>query len=57
MNETEFHRLDLGVTKCYLIKCLSGHLLVDTGYSSDEYNRIAAGVLAGSWVHASEESG
>jgi len=31
MNENEFYSLDLGITKCYLVKCLGGFLLVDTG--------------------------
>ena len=35
MNENEFYSLDLGITKCYLIKCLGGFFLVDTGYRSD----------------------
>ena len=35
MNENEFYSLDLGITKCYLVKCLGGFLLVDTGYRSD----------------------
>jgi len=27
-----FYRLNLGITKCYLLKCTDGYLLIDTGY-------------------------
>lgn len=32
---SKFYCLDLGITKCYLIQCKDGYLLVDTGYNSD----------------------
>jgi hydroxyacylglutathione hydrolase len=31
----DFHRINLGITKCYLLKCLDGYLLIDTGYPTD----------------------
>ena len=30
---SEFHRINLGVTKCFLLKCTDGYLLIDTAYS------------------------
>lgn len=35
----KYLRLDLGITKVYLIQCTEGFLLVDTGYEKD-YNRF-----------------
>jgi glyoxylase-like metal-dependent hydrolase (beta-lactamase superfamily II) len=29
------YRLDLGITKCYLVGCSDGYLLIDTGYPKD----------------------
>ena len=30
-----FYRLDLGITKCYLLECSEGYLLIDTAYPRD----------------------
>jgi hydroxyacylglutathione hydrolase len=30
-----FYRLDLGITKCYLLECSEGYLLIDTAYPKD----------------------
>ncbi len=35
MGEKPFFRLNLGITKCYLLECTGGYLLVDTGYTTD----------------------
>jgi glyoxylase-like metal-dependent hydrolase (beta-lactamase superfamily II) len=34
-----FYRLNLGITKCYLLKCPEGYLLIDTAYPND-YDRF-----------------
>jgi glyoxylase-like metal-dependent hydrolase (beta-lactamase superfamily II) len=34
-----FYCLDLGITKCYLLECREGYLLIDTSYSKD-YKRF-----------------
>jgi hydroxyacylglutathione hydrolase len=38
-----FHRLDLGITTCYLLECSRGYLLVDTAYARD-YGRFAKAI-------------
>ncbi|MHC1685230.1 MAG: MBL fold metallo-hydrolase [Clostridiaceae bacterium] len=32
---SKFYCLNLGITKCYLLKCIEGYLLIDTGYYTD----------------------
>ncbi|WP_069999940.1 MBL fold metallo-hydrolase [Cellulosilyticum sp. I15G10I2] len=39
MNQS-FYCLDLGITKCYLLACADGYLLIDTGYSSDYHKFV-----------------
>jgi glyoxylase-like metal-dependent hydrolase (beta-lactamase superfamily II) len=33
--DRHFQRIDLGITKCYLLECPGGYLLVDTAYPDD----------------------
>ena len=40
-----FCRLNLGITKCYLLKCREGYLLIDTAYPN-EYNRFLKAIGA-----------
>ena len=35
----KFHRIDLGVTKVFLLECPGGYLLIDTGYE-DTYSKF-----------------
>jgi glyoxylase-like metal-dependent hydrolase (beta-lactamase superfamily II) len=39
-----FHRIDLGITKCYLLKCKDGYLLIDTAYTR-KYNNFKLKLL------------
>ena len=40
-----FYRLNLGITKCYLLKCPEGYLLIDTAYPKD-YDRFRKAIGA-----------
>ena len=46
MERKRFFRLDLGITKCYLLECVGGYLQIDTAYpSSYRRYRKAIGTL------------
>jgi hydroxyacylglutathione hydrolase len=38
-----FYRLNLGITKCYLLECSGGYLLIDTAYPKD-YQRFVKAI-------------
>lgn len=40
-----FYRLNLGITKCYLLKCPEGYLLIDTAYAN-EYDKFLTAIDA-----------
>jgi hydroxyacylglutathione hydrolase len=40
-----FYRLNLGITKCYLLRCPEGYLLIDTAYPN-EYDRFRKAIGA-----------
>jgi len=40
-----FYRLNLGITKCYLLKCPEGYLLIDTSYAN-AYDRFRRAIDA-----------
>jgi glyoxylase-like metal-dependent hydrolase (beta-lactamase superfamily II) len=35
VNQKNTRRINLGITKCYLLECSGGYLLIDTGYPDD----------------------